>query len=60
MRGADILTMLHQKSLSLKGDEQGEKLCVYLAYEAAVPYMDSLRHWIASGVVIDPFDEVGR
>ena len=56
-RGGNVLTFLHDKITTVSGDEKSEKVLLYLAETAAVPYMEMLQIWMLKGVVIDPYQE---
>ena len=45
-RGGQVLTILHDKALSMVGDAGGQKLCHTLAEAASKPYFHILENWI--------------
>jgi gamma-tubulin complex component 2 len=45
-RGGQVLTILHEKALSMVGDAGGQKLCYNLAEAASQPYFHILENWI--------------
>lgn len=49
-----ILSLLHERAFSLTGNQQAQKLCVYLTQEACKPYMSILNTWIHQGTIHDP------
>ncbi|XP_076059068.1 gamma-tubulin complex component 2-like isoform X2 [Oratosquilla oratoria] len=55
--GGAVLSLLHERSLSLTGCGQLQEVTLYLAQAAAVPYMKMLTKWIYRGIVSDPYNE---
>jgi len=45
-RGGQVLTILHEKAMSMGGDTGGQKLCYTLAEAASKPYFHILENWI--------------
>ncbi|KAL4233344.1 Gamma-tubulin complex component 2 [Mactra antiquata] len=55
--GGAVLSLLHEKTSSLIGDEKGQELCLYLTQSACVPYFEILEKWIYKGIISDPYAE---
>lgn len=45
-RGGQVLTLLHEKAVSMVGDATGQNLCYSLAQKASAPYFVILENWI--------------
>lgn len=56
-RGGRTLSLLHDITNSLMGDEQGQKLSEYVTRCACVPFFDMLSVWLLKGEVRDPYRE---
>lgn len=57
MRGAQVLSLLHGKIVSLLGNDQAQELLIDLTERAAVPYFSVLERWMLKGVIYDPSNE---
>lgn len=44
--GGQVLTLLHEKAISMVGDAVGQSLCYDLAQQASAPYFTILENWI--------------
>ncbi|XP_005091505.1 gamma-tubulin complex component 2 [Aplysia californica] len=55
--GGAVLSLLHEKTASMIGDNKSAELCLYLTQSACVPYMEILEKWIYGGIIKDPFSE---
>lgn len=53
-----MLTLLHDRTLSLTGSGQLQDVMLFLTQAAAVPYMDMLAKWLYRGIIKDPYQEV--
>ena len=56
-RGGRTLSLLHDITISLMGDEEGQKLALYVTKCACVPFFDMLYEWLVKGEVSDPYGE---
>lgn len=45
-RGGQVLSLLHEKAVSMVGDAAGQALCYTLARSASTPYFTILENWI--------------
>jgi hypothetical protein len=45
-RGGQVLNLLHEKAVSMVGDDVGQNLCYNLAQKASAPYFLILENWI--------------
>jgi len=53
-RGGKVLSILHEKAVTLAGDEVGLKTCSILAENASQPYFRILENWIYKvGSIVD-------
>lgn len=57
LRGAAVLSMLHQQIVESIGDKARQAVLEHLLERAAVPYMHTLELWIVKGVIMDPLRE---
>lgn len=57
-RGGAVLSILHDRTVSLTGCGQLQDVMVFLTQAAAVPYMHTLAKWLYRGIITDPYDEV--
>ncbi|ELU18812.1 hypothetical protein CAPTEDRAFT_5306 [Capitella teleta] len=55
--GGAVLSLLHEKTSSLIGDNKGQELCLFLTQAACVPYFEILERWIYKGLIVDPYSE---
>jgi gamma-tubulin complex component 2 len=46
LRGGQVLSLLHEKAVSMVGDATGQSLCFNLAQKACMPYFVILENWI--------------
>lgn len=53
-----MLSLLHDRTLSLTGCGQLQEVMVFLTQAAAVPYMNMLAKWLYRGIINDPYNEV--
>jgi gamma-tubulin complex component 2 len=57
LRGAGLLSLLHNKVGALMGDADAHKLALRLLRAAAEPYFSMLEKWLTQGIVDDPYSE---
>lgn len=57
LRGADILSHLHDSIIALTGVAAAQDIVVQLLQLAARPYMEMLHLWIDKGIILDPCQE---
>lgn len=55
--GGAVLSLLHEKTLSMIGDARAQELCLFLTQSACAPYFELLEKWIFKGVINDPYCE---
>ncbi|PIK61694.1 putative gamma-tubulin complex component 2 [Apostichopus japonicus] len=55
--GGVVLSLLHERTLSMIGDARGQELCLFLTQSACAPYFELLEKWIFKGVIKDPYCE---
>ncbi|XP_037799698.1 gamma-tubulin complex component 2-like isoform X2 [Penaeus monodon] len=55
--GGSVLSLLHDRTLSLTGCGQLQEVMVFLTQAAAVPYMNMLAKWLYRGIINDPYNE---
>ena len=55
--GGAVLSILHNKIVSLKGNVKCLDFCLQITRDACVPYFDILEKWLTEGVVYDRFNE---
>ncbi|XP_050723249.1 gamma-tubulin complex component 2-like isoform X1 [Eriocheir sinensis] len=55
--GGAVLSLLHDRTVSLTGCGQLQEVMLFLTQSAAVPYMDMLTKWLNRGIIYDPYQE---
>lgn len=55
--GGSVLTLLHERVISLSGDLDTQKILLFLSKSAAVPYLEMLKIWLSKGIIYDPGNE---
>ncbi|XP_072013299.1 gamma-tubulin complex component 2-like [Amphiura filiformis] len=55
--GGSVLSLLHEKTIAMIGDNRGQNLCLYLTQSACAPYFEMLEKWIYKGIIRDPYCE---
>lgn len=55
--GGKTLTVLHEITTSLMGDEKSQSLCLLLTQAACQPFLKMLGLWIHHGQISDPYSE---
>ncbi|XP_042231927.1 gamma-tubulin complex component 2-like isoform X4 [Homarus americanus] len=55
--GGAVLSILHDRTVSLTGCGQLQHVMVFLTQSAAVPYMNMLAKWLYRGIINDPYNE---
>lgn len=55
--GGGVLSLLHERCMSLIGCGQLQDMMVYLIQAAAQPYFNMLATWIYRGIINDPYKE---
>ena len=56
-RGANLLSILHERAINAAGDEAGQRMLYQLTRETARPYMVMLERWIRDGELRDHHNE---
>lgn len=56
--GGAVLSILHDRTISLTGCGQLQDVMVFLTQSAAVPYLNMLAKWLYRGIINDPYNEV--
>jgi len=56
-RGANLLSILHERAINAAGDEVGQQMLYRLTRETARPYMVMLERWIRDGELRDHHNE---
>ena len=56
-RGGRTLSLLHNATVSLMGNEQAQKLSLYVTECACVPFFVMLSQWLLKGEINDPYGE---
>jgi len=51
-RGGAVLSLLHEKTVLITGDVEGQKLCSQLADKASAPYFRILENWIYKVIIL--------
>ncbi|XP_071477744.1 gamma-tubulin complex component 2-like [Diadema antillarum] len=55
--GGSVLSLLHEKTITMIGDMRAQELCLFLTQSACAPYFEILEKWIYKGVIKDPYCE---
>ena len=55
-----MLSLLHARVESLTGCGKLQDMAVFLATQAAQPYLTTLQQWLTEGVIHDPYREVTK
>ena len=55
--GGAVLSILHNKTVSLTGNVKSLDFCLQITRDACVPYFDILEKWLTEGVIYDRFNE---
>uniref|UniRef100_A0A336MC89 Gamma-tubulin complex component n=1 Tax=Culicoides sonorensis TaxID=179676 RepID=A0A336MC89_CULSO len=57
LKGGSVLTLLHERIVSLSGDVNTQHILKFLSQSSDVPYLEMLRLWISKGIIYDPGNE---
>ncbi|XP_030831245.1 gamma-tubulin complex component 2 [Strongylocentrotus purpuratus] len=55
--GGSVLSLLHEKTVTMIGDMRAQELCLFLTQSACAPYFEILEKWIYKGIIKDPYCE---
>ena len=55
--GGAVLSILHEKTISLTGNTKSQEFCLSITKKASESYLEILEKWIHEGVIDDPYKE---
>ncbi|XP_071785890.1 gamma-tubulin complex component 2-like [Asterias amurensis] len=55
--GGAVLSLLHERTVTMIGDTRAQNLCLFLTQSACAPYFEVLEKWIYKGIIKDPYCE---
>ncbi|XP_030832712.1 gamma-tubulin complex component 2-like [Strongylocentrotus purpuratus] len=55
--GGAVLSLLHERTVTMIGDTRAQNLCLFLTQSACAPYFEILEKWIYKGIIKDPYCE---
>ncbi|XP_054164433.1 gamma-tubulin complex component 2-like isoform X2 [Oppia nitens] len=55
--GGAVLSILHEKTISMTGNTKAQEFCLLLTRKASEPYFEILDTWIYEGIIDDPYKE---
>ncbi|KAF8960629.1 Spc98 family-domain-containing protein [Flammula alnicola] len=58
VKGGEVLTILYERMQNMSGDPTAGAIYGKLLKKAGKPYVEMLRDWVASGRLMDPYEEL--
>lgn len=55
--GGAVLSILHDKTMSLSGNTKAQEFCLSVTRKTCEPYFEILENWIYEGIIDDPYNE---
>ncbi|KAF5309010.1 hypothetical protein D9619_013561 [Psilocybe cf. subviscida] len=58
VKGGEVLTIIYERKQNMSGDPTASAIYGKLLKAAGKPYVEMLRKWVASGRLVDPYEEL--
>ncbi|KDR70247.1 hypothetical protein GALMADRAFT_255134 [Galerina marginata CBS 339.88] len=58
VKGGEVLTIIYERMQNMSGDPTAGAIYGKLLKQAGKPYVEMLRDWVASGRLVDPYEEL--
>ncbi|KAF8191280.1 gamma-tubulin complex, DGRIP84/SPC97 component [Pholiota molesta] len=58
VKGGEVLTIIYERMQNMSGDPTASMIYGKLLKKAGKPYVEMLRDWVASGRLMDPYEEL--
>jgi len=58
VKGGEVLTIIYERMQNMSGDPTASAIYGKLLKQAGKPYVHMLRNWVASGRLLDPYEEL--